>query len=174
MYGFVSSSSGNNIGVYGRSNSINGVGVIAYNYGSGTGLAAYSFGGNIIDGYEGDPPITGNSSAIRFKAQNDGDVYSTRAFHCGIDDGGNPLYIDEGPTGCLYDEDPANFIIDTGSRNESQRKPTCRDCDWQSITRFRKWHRCYPNLGNVAITKIFIYASKFNADKLTNENAYDK
>jgi hypothetical protein len=76
--GFANATSGNTIGVFGRSDSTSGTGVVAYNSSLGTGLEAYSYSGNIIEGWDGD---YGSSPELRFKIENDGDVYADGSYY---------------------------------------------------------------------------------------------
>jgi hypothetical protein len=90
-------------GVYGRS--WEGVGVLGYST-NGTGGKFMSWGGySIIEGWEDD---VGGYPTQRFRVERDGDVYADRAYHCGLNDGGDATYVDEN-TGCMYDNSPADF-----------------------------------------------------------------
>ncbi len=60
-------------GVYGQSDSDSGAGVMAYNYWYGTGLRAQSWGGNIIEGYSGDPFVV--DEVLQFRVSHTGDMY---------------------------------------------------------------------------------------------------
>jgi len=60
-------------GVYGRSDSNGGAGVLAHNYLSGAGLRAHSWAGNIIEAWSGDPP----GGTRRFYVDNAGNLYTT-------------------------------------------------------------------------------------------------
>jgi len=72
--GYASSTSGNlTFGVYGQSDSNGGAGVMAYNYWNGVGLRAQSYGGDIIQGYSGDP----GSDTLRFYVDNSGNISTT-------------------------------------------------------------------------------------------------
>jgi len=79
VYGYAVYNSGQNRGVYGRSDSSSGVGVLAHNYSSGVGLAAYSWAGTIIEGWDGDPGTTER----RFKVDNSGNVFADGRYYCG-------------------------------------------------------------------------------------------
>ncbi len=68
-------------GVYGQSNANGGAGVMAYNYWYGAGLRAQSYGGNIIEGYSGDPFTTYEDQ--RFRVENDGDIYADGDLYLG-------------------------------------------------------------------------------------------
>ncbi len=62
-------------GVYGRSDSSGGAGVMAYNYWYGVGLRAQSYGGDIIQGYSGDPFAP--DEALRFRVDNSGNLWAS-------------------------------------------------------------------------------------------------
>lgn len=98
----------NGVGVvgWGESSSGWGIGVFGYGYG-GAGGRFMTYNGNIIEGWE---DVNGDGFVLepRFRVEYDGDVYADRAYHCGLNDGGNASYIDEN-TGCMYDNDPADF-----------------------------------------------------------------
>jgi hypothetical protein len=70
---------GANRAIYGRSDSSTGVGVLAHNYSTGVGLAAYSWGGNIIEGWAGDPGV----ATRRFRIDQPGNVYADGRYYCG-------------------------------------------------------------------------------------------
>lgn len=59
-------------GVYGRSDSSGGAGVLAHNYWSGPGLRAHSWSGNLIEGWSGDPP----GGERRFYVDNSGNLFT--------------------------------------------------------------------------------------------------
>ncbi len=76
VMGYASASSGNPTwGVYGRSDSNGGAGVMAYNFNYGTGLRAQSYGGDIIQGYSGYPFSGGE--VLRFYVDNSGNISTT-------------------------------------------------------------------------------------------------
>ncbi|MCS7283697.1 MAG: hypothetical protein RMK65_06850 [Anaerolineae bacterium] len=60
-------------GIYGRSDSNSGAGVLAHNYWSGAGLRAHSWSGNLIEGWSGDPP----GGERRFYVDNSGNLYTS-------------------------------------------------------------------------------------------------
>jgi hypothetical protein len=85
-------------GVYGRSDSDGGVGVIAHHYWYGVGLRAYSFGGNIIEGWSGDPFTSYETR--RFYVDNSGNLYATGTKSAVVetqDYGSRRLYAIESP-----------------------------------------------------------------------------
>ncbi len=102
--------SANGVGVYGRSdiatNSWTSAAVMGWARGS-VGGKFLSYNGNLIEGVE-DVSGDGYTLETRFKVEYDGDVYADRAYHCGVNDGGNATTIDEN-TGCMYDNSPADF-----------------------------------------------------------------
>jgi len=62
-------------GVYGRSYSDGGAGVLAHHYWYGVGLRANSYGGNIIEGWSGDPFTSFETR--QFYVDNSGNLYAT-------------------------------------------------------------------------------------------------
>lgn len=87
-------------GVYGSAASPSGAGVIANNSSPGTALAAYSWGGNILEGYSGEYNV--DTPLLIFKIENDGDVYTDGAYHCGQSSGSEPGV-------CIIQNSPADF-----------------------------------------------------------------
>ena len=80
VLGYVPATSGNPTwGVYGQSDSNGGAGVMAYNYNWGVGLRAQSYGGDIIQGYSGDPGY----DVLRFFVNNAGDLYADGDINAG-------------------------------------------------------------------------------------------
>ncbi len=71
--GYASSSTNLTSGVYGRSDSSGGAGVLAHNYWNGPGLRAYSYAGNLIEGWAGDPP----GGTRRFYVDYNGNLFTT-------------------------------------------------------------------------------------------------
>ncbi len=73
VFGYSPSTAGNlTLGVYGRSDSDGGAGVVAHNYLAGSGLRAHSWSGNPIEGWSGDPP----GGTRVFRVDNAGNMYA--------------------------------------------------------------------------------------------------
>ena len=71
-YFWAENSSGTKAGVYGRDDSNDGFGAVGHNFWSGVGVGAWSWGGNIIEAYDGDYPST---TERRLHLTNDGNLY---------------------------------------------------------------------------------------------------
>jgi len=97
VWGYVPATSGNlTQGVYGRSDSNGGAGVLAHNYWYGVGLRAHSYGGNLIEGWSGDPL----GGTLQFYVDNSGNLYASGSKSAVVqtqDYGSRRLYAVESP-----------------------------------------------------------------------------
>ncbi len=85
VYAWADSNTGTNYGVFGRCDSNDGSGVLGHNYFSGAGVSAYSYDGNLIEAYDGDPP----GGVLRFYINQTGTAYA---------DGGHSTFKQTGLT----------------------------------------------------------------------------
>jgi hypothetical protein len=86
VYGLADANWGTTAGVFGRSDSQVGFGVVGHssNYYYGTGIGAWSYAGDLFQGYDGDWP----GGTLRFYVNNAGDVYADGGYNTFKDTGG--------------------------------------------------------------------------------------
>jgi hypothetical protein len=88
VHGLADSWYGTTAGVYGRSDSYEGFGVAGHNsdyyYGTGVGVGAWSYGGDLFRGYSGDWP----GGTLRFYVDNEGNVHAGGTYNSFKETGG--------------------------------------------------------------------------------------
>jgi len=77
VYGLADNNAGANYGVVGRADGPDGVGVVGHAFYDGVGVGAWSFDGNLIEAYDGDPP----GGTLRFYITQAGGVYADSGYN---------------------------------------------------------------------------------------------